>query len=286
MLKKKVPIISNQLRKMFTAQGWNKSSKDYQKFSKNVSLQHATDSLEPSGIKKLIQHQNKLQILDVACGPADIALEIAKLSEKNNSELKIFSTDFSQEMIKLALENTKDYENKCKCLVMDGNKLDFSDGLFDYTMSFFGLFYFSDRKTGLGEMQRVLKKGGKAIIAFWKKNPFPDVVKETLSNSGSKMPSHVQTLSPNQMIENDLKEVGFEFVEIVDNEVTVKFEEFEDFYDGVIATPGFKIILSKMDDQQRDDFYKRLKENARKVFSEDGKSANYTTSASFAIATK
>jgi ubiquinone/menaquinone biosynthesis C-methylase UbiE len=270
---------------MFTSEGWNKSSKDYQKFSKNVSLRHAIDSLEPSGIKTLIQKNIKLQILDIACGPADIAVEIGKLSTENKSELKIFSTDFSQEMIKLALENTQDFKDKCECLVMDGNKLNFTDETFDFTMSFFGLFYFSERKTGLGEMQRVLKKGGKAIIAFWKKNPFPDVVKDTLSNS-TKMPIHVQTLTPNQMIENDLKEVGFESVEIVDNEVTVKFEDFEDFYSGVVATPGFEIILSKMNDQERDDFYTKLKENTRKVFSEDGKSANYTTSASFAIATK
>jgi ubiquinone/menaquinone biosynthesis C-methylase UbiE len=286
VLFKSILTYTNQINSEQCSHQKNKSSKDYQKFSKNVSLQHAIDSLEPSGIKKSIQQQTKLKILDVACGPADISREIANLSSKNNSELKMISTDFSQEMIKLALENTKEFENKCECFVMDGNKLEFEETSFDFTMSFFGLFYISDRKKGLSEMFRVLKDGGKAIIAFWKKNPFPDVVKETLSNTGNKMPGHVQTLTPNQMIENDLKEVGFESVEIVDNEVFVKFEDFEDFFAGVLATPGFEVITSKMNDQECEDFYSRLKENTKKVFSEDGKSANYTTSTSFAIATK
>ena len=58
---------------------------------------------------------------------------------------------------------------------MDGEDLDLPDASFDAVLSRLGLIYFPDRQRALGEIRRVLKPGGRVVLASFttpQANPF------------------------------------------------------------------------------------------------------------------
>jgi len=55
----------------------------------------------------------------------------------------------------------------------DGQNLPLSDASFDGAFSMFGLIFFPDRARGFRELHRVLRPGGRAVVASWR--PFVHV---------------------------------------------------------------------------------------------------------------
>jgi len=96
--------------------------------------------------------------LDVASGTGDTALEITR----QNADSKVVAADFSHEMLKISVKKTAGMP------IMHGQgdalALSFRDKTFDGITCSFGIRNFADLHTGLGEMLRVLKPGGKVSI--------------------------------------------------------------------------------------------------------------------------
>lgn len=125
--------------------------------------------------KKAINQLKKVphdQILDVATGTADLAIEAAK----SLSPQKVTGLDISTEMLKLAEKKTN--SKKLSSLITlqhgDSENLPYNDGFFDVTMSAFGVRNFENLSSGLKEMFRVLKPGGTImVLEFSKPYIFP-----------------------------------------------------------------------------------------------------------------
>lgn len=49
----------------------------------------------------------------------------------------------------------------------DGQALPFPDGIYDAGFSMFGLMFFPDRARGWAGLRRVLRPGGRAVVASW-----------------------------------------------------------------------------------------------------------------------
>lgn len=271
---------------MFTnSEAWSQTAKGYLTLSKYITLKHGIKAIEVSGLKIAIQEHQKLRILDIACGPGDLGIEIAKLAVENNTNLLVTSTDFAEEMISLAKKHSSEYNKLNECLVMDGNKLEFADSTFDFTFSLFGVFFFPERKKSMKEIFRTLKKGGKAIITFWK--DFPHVMKETMEEFGMKKGhgSH-DDINNEELMIADLKESGFEKVEIFKSEVNSFFEDFDDLFNGVISNPGMSGLLSKLSEEDKKRFLGLYRKYMMLKFSNDGKTANFSTCGMIAVASK
>lgn len=103
--------------------------------------------------------QNGSQALDVCCGTADWSIA---LSEAVGEEGHVTGLDFSQNMLNVGLEKTKDIKN-IKLVQGNAMELPFEDNSFDYVTIGFGLRNVPDYMQVLREMNRVAKPGAKIV---------------------------------------------------------------------------------------------------------------------------
>jgi demethylmenaquinone methyltransferase / 2-methoxy-6-polyprenyl-1,4-benzoquinol methylase len=123
-----------------------------------------------SAVKILKQHQPK-NVLDVATGTADFALE----DYKSNAE-KIVGVDIAEQMLSIGREKikAKGLSDKITLLRGDSEDLPFSENSFDAITVGFGVRNFENLQKGLAEMHRVLNKDGLLIVLeFSKPKVFP-----------------------------------------------------------------------------------------------------------------
>ncbi|MFK7932285.1 MAG: bifunctional demethylmenaquinone methyltransferase/2-methoxy-6-polyprenyl-1,4-benzoquinol methylase UbiE [Saprospiraceae bacterium] len=122
-------------------------------------------------ISKIADLQPK-QILDVATGTADVAIEMAKRLQPD----KIIGLDISKEM--LAVGQTKIENKKIDHIIEltqgDSENLPFEDNSFDAITVAFGVRNFENLEKGMREMNRVLRPGGRLVVLeFSKPSMFP-----------------------------------------------------------------------------------------------------------------
>lgn len=113
---------------------------------------------------------NNPMILDNACGPG-FATE-ALLNAYPNCH--VHAVDIAPSMIALVNNNVilNDWDKRVDIAIMDGVNLSYPKNTFDFSITNFGIFFFSNPTTGAKEIYRTLKPGGKAAVTCWKEPPF------------------------------------------------------------------------------------------------------------------
>ena len=95
-------------------------------------------------------------VLDIACGTGDFARAFARAEPRS-----VIGCDFAHEMLIRARTRPPAALGWCEA---DALHLPFRDGTFSITSCAFGVRNFQDLDGGLGEMFRVLRTGGRAVI--------------------------------------------------------------------------------------------------------------------------
>jgi demethylmenaquinone methyltransferase/2-methoxy-6-polyprenyl-1,4-benzoquinol methylase len=110
---------------------------------------------------KLMKSFAHSQILDVATGTGDFAIELARLSPK-----KIIGIDIAETMLEVGRKKIekKHLSPLIELTEGDSEALSFADNTFDIVSSAFGVRNFENLEKGLSEMLRVLKPGGRILI--------------------------------------------------------------------------------------------------------------------------
>jgi demethylmenaquinone methyltransferase/2-methoxy-6-polyprenyl-1,4-benzoquinol methylase len=102
-----------------------------------------------------IRQWNANNLLDVASGTGDLALEI----QDTCPSIDITATDFCAEMLEHASQR-----GMRKTMVADALHLPYADASFDVVTVAFGLRNMADYPAALKEMNRVLRSGGKLLV--------------------------------------------------------------------------------------------------------------------------
>ena len=121
---------------------------------------------------RALKASNPQQLLDVATGTGDFALEAIKILQPR----KVIGVDISTGMLAIAREkiSRKGLNNRFEVAEADSENLPFSDGIFDAVTVAFGVRNFENLEKGLANIFRVLKPGGKVVILeFSKPKGFP-----------------------------------------------------------------------------------------------------------------
>lgn len=103
-------------------------------------------------------------ILDVASGTGEPGIRMAPTLTSG----RVTGCDLSEQMVIIA--NRKASEkgvNNYSSICCDATEMPFEDNTFDHVMCRFGIMFFPDMVKGVSEMRRVVKPGGKIILAVW-----------------------------------------------------------------------------------------------------------------------
>lgn len=114
----------------------------------------------------LLLGKNNTQLLDIATGTGDLALEAVRLSPE-----KITGLDLSENMLRVGRIKIREkgLENRIELIHGDSENLPFSNETFDSAMVAFGVRNFGNLEAGLKEINRVLKPGGTFVVLEFSK---------------------------------------------------------------------------------------------------------------------
>jgi demethylmenaquinone methyltransferase / 2-methoxy-6-polyprenyl-1,4-benzoquinol methylase len=120
---------------------------------------------------KMLKGRANNQLLDIATGTGDFALEALALNPDN-----IIGVDISEGMLEVGREKIKKrgLEHIIQLKTGDSENLPFEDNKFDTIIVSFGVRNFENLQKGLSEMNRVLKPGGMVLVLeFSQPESFP-----------------------------------------------------------------------------------------------------------------
>lgn len=139
---------------------FDKIAPDYDKLNHILSL-NIDKGWRSKAVREIIDKDIPLNILDVACGTGDFTIEIAKKAAAGS---KMTGIDLSEGMMSIGREKLAAAGIEATLEQGDCEALKYSEGTFDRISVGFGVRNFENLPTGLKEMHRVLKPGGKLVI--------------------------------------------------------------------------------------------------------------------------
>ena len=133
---------------------------EYDKLNHILSL-NIDKGWRKKAVRNLVDTQEPLKVLDVACGTADFTIEIAQKVAKGS---EVIGVDISEGMMAVGREKIKKAGVSAELLVADCEDLPYADNTFDRISVGFGVRNFEHLELGLSQMCRVLTPGGKLVI--------------------------------------------------------------------------------------------------------------------------
>ncbi len=213
-------------KKQQVAEMFNNISHRYDFLNHFLSL--GIDILWRKKAVRLIKPFRPKQILDIATGTGDFAIECLSLNPD-----KIIGIDISDGMLEVGRVKLKKkaINNKIELQLGDSESINFPNDTFDAITVAFGVRNFEHLEAGLSEMCRVLKPGGvAAILEFSKPTIFPlkqfynFYFLKVLPNLGKKissdssaytyLPESVQAFPDGENMAAIIKSCGFNEVKI------------------------------------------------------------------------
>ena len=105
------------------------------------------------------------RVLDVASGRGSTLFPALEMVGPGGH---VVGTDFAPRMVRLTREEIRQRGiANAEMLEMDARNLKFPDESFDAVVCAFGIFFVPSPETALAEMRRVLKPGGRVMLATW-----------------------------------------------------------------------------------------------------------------------
>ncbi|SHJ18669.1 demethylmenaquinone methyltransferase / 2-methoxy-6-polyprenyl-1,4-benzoquinol methylase [Arenibacter nanhaiticus] len=160
MNKKVTPYSDSKLgKKEQVTQMFDNISGDYDGLNRVISF--GIDIKWRKRVVAIIGKTNPKNILDIATGTGDLAINMVKTGAK-----EIIGLDISPGMLAIGKKKIadKNLDKTIKMVVGDSEKLPFQDNTFDAVTVAFGVRNFENLEVGLSEIYRVLKPTGTFVV--------------------------------------------------------------------------------------------------------------------------
>ncbi len=143
-----------QVTKMF-----DNISKEYDQLNRIISF--GIDVKWRSKVVKIVSSTNPTNILDIATGTGDLAINLTK-----TKALKIIGFDISEGMLAVGRKKIEklQLDDTIEMVLGDSEKIPFDDNTFDAITVAFGVRNFENLEKGLSEIYRVLKPNGTFVV--------------------------------------------------------------------------------------------------------------------------
>jgi ubiquinone/menaquinone biosynthesis C-methylase UbiE len=182
-------------------------------------------------------------VLDIATGPGTLALLAAP------RVARVAAIDFSPGMIEaLAGRAAREGVTNVEGAVMDAQALEFGDRSFDAAFCMFGFMFFRDPARVFREMRRVLRPGGRALIATWapiERRPMMKVAFDAMAEVLPELPPPVKgDLQSTEDCVREMSDAGFTAVTAQTFTATMRVDSAE-HYLSLMARSGAPLVLLK-----------------------------------------
>jgi len=183
-------------------------------------------------------------ILELAAGPGDTGFAAAALL---GDEGQLISTDFSSEMTEVARRRGRELGLlNVAYRTMDAEHLELEDDSVDGVICRFGFMLMSDTEAALAETRRVLRPGGRLVLATWRgpeRNPWVAIGGRILTARGFMPPNEpgapgMFTMSDDGRVESLLAAAGFTDVLIDDVPVRMPYGDVDEYVTATRDTGG------------------------------------------------
>ena len=118
-------------------------------------------------------------VLEIAPGPGYFCIELAKLGN-----FQITGLDISKSFVKIARKNASEAGLNIDFREGNASAMPFKDGTFDFTFCQAAFKNFSEPVKAIGEMYRVLKPGGIAVIADMRRDASAQDIEREVNGMG------------------------------------------------------------------------------------------------------
>jgi ubiquinone/menaquinone biosynthesis C-methylase UbiE len=170
------------------------------------------------------------RILETAAGTGVVTGALAR----ELPDAEIVATDLNQPMLDVAAQRVKSANISFR--QADALDLPFEDSTFDLVVCQFGAMFFPDKIRGNSEARRVLRDGGRYLVAIWDditRNPLSNLAHQSLQKLFPDNPPMFMKRGPfsyadRESIERDLGAAGFSEIEIDTVELTSRSASAED----------------------------------------------------------
>ena len=198
-------------------------------------------------------------VLDVAAGPGSLSLLAARTARQ------VYAADFAPAMLtQLRKRAVAAGVANVQTEVADGQALPYPDQRFDAAYSMFGLIFFPDRAAGLRELARVLRPGGRALVASWPPSDRIPVFKALFAALKAELPESKFGEAPTALgsegdMRAELGAAGFSAIEVHEHVVVPGTATPGEFW-GSFSKGGAPAVLlrRRMGEDKFADFSKRI----------------------------
>ena len=139
--------------------GWDRAAPDYESL---WQVQLASAQSQLLALASLLPGED---VLDVACGTGLVTFSAAQAVGPAG---RVLGIDLSGQMVEAARRRAEERKVLNASFVrMDAETLDLPDASFDVALCGLGLMYMPDPEKAVREMRRVLRPGGRLVLAVW-----------------------------------------------------------------------------------------------------------------------